>query len=61
MDDKADYHSNHVHSQLSCNHLQVSNRDDFSTDEASNTNRGIPEDRVCVLVTNMSGTGKYSI
>lgn len=42
MDDKAHYHGNHVHPQLPGNHLQVSNGDDLSTDEASNTQRGVP-------------------
>lgn len=42
MDDEAHYHGNHVHPQLPGNHLQVSNGDDLSTDEASNTQRGVP-------------------
>lgn len=45
MDDETHDHSDHVHPQLPCNHLQVSNGDDFSTDEAGDTKRRIPEDR----------------
>lgn len=37
--DKAHYYSDHIHPQLPSNHLQVSNGDDLSTDEAGNTNR----------------------
>lgn len=45
MDDETHDHSDHVHPQLPCDHLQVSNGDDFPTDEAGDTNRRIPEDR----------------
>lgn len=50
MDDETHYHSDHIHPQLPRNHLQVSNGDDLSTDEAGNTKRGIPEGkrRICL-------------
>ena len=45
MDDETHYHSDHIHPQLPRHHLQVINGDDLSTDEAGNTNGGVPEDR----------------
>lgn len=43
MDDEPHYHCDHIHPQLPRNHLQVSNGDDLSTDEAGNTERRIPD------------------
>lgn len=43
MDDEADNHSNHVHSQLPGHHLQVLDGDDLTTDQTSNTKWRVPE------------------
>lgn len=43
MNDEADNHGDHVHAQLPRHHLQISNGDDLSTDEAGDSQRGVPE------------------
>lgn len=43
MDDESNDHSQHVHPKLPCNHLQVSDGDDLSTDKAGNTKRRVPD------------------
>lgn len=45
MDDKTHNHSDHVHAKLSSNYFQVLDCNDFSTDEASNTQRGVPGEK----------------
>lgn len=39
MDEESHNHGDHIHPKLLCNHLQVSNGDDLSTDKAGNTKR----------------------
>lgn len=59
VDDETHDHGYHVHSQLPGNHLQVSDGDDLSTDEASDTQRGVPAGRqVHVHCRSSSGRGK---
>lgn len=43
MNNETHYHSDHIHPQLPCNHFQVSDWDDLSTDEAGNTDRRVPD------------------
>lgn len=44
MDDEANNHSDHVHSQLPGHHLQVLDGDDLTTDETGNTEGRVPEE-----------------
>lgn len=58
VDDETHDHGYHVHAQLPGNHLQVSDGDDLSTDEASDTQRGVPAGRqVHVHCRSSSGRG----
>lgn len=43
MDEKSHNHGEHIHPKLLCNHFQVSNGDDLSTDKAGDTKRRVPE------------------
>lgn len=49
VDDETHDDGYHVHAQLPGNHLQVSDGDDLSTDEASDTQRGVPAGRQSTL------------
>lgn len=44
MDDEADDHSHHVHSQLPGHHLQVIDGDDLTTDETGDTKGRVPDE-----------------
>lgn len=39
MDEESHDHGNHIHPKLLCNHFQVSDGDDLSTDKAGDTKR----------------------
>lgn len=45
VDDQAHDHGHHVHPQLPCNHLQVIDGDDLTTDQAANTEGRVPRGR----------------
>lgn len=42
MDDESDNHSDHIHAQLPCHHLQVLDGDDLTTNETGDTKRRVP-------------------
>lgn len=43
VDDESHDDGYHVHPKLPCNHLQVSDGDDLSTDKAGDTQRRVPD------------------
>lgn len=51
MDDEANNHSNHVHSQLPGHHLQVLDGDDLTTDQASDTKWRVPIKKKASVIT----------
>lgn len=43
VDEESHDHGDHIHPKLPCNHLQVGDGDDLSTDKAGDTKRRVPD------------------